>query len=300
MIIKMTDKEKLEQIDENIEKIPSTDWTKEDLSETLEKPTHSVLPSDYISWERSSSSKWSRRDVEFEYWKTKDDIVWAVLVDYSYYPGGWCWMEYWVKIFVKRWDDTDMKTIVYRDSYSSARDDWWKAYTRIDSIEITDDCVIVTVSSSRRTDSYTFYLKKSDKPIKEKIWLSLEQQAKFKEYFESEKEKLLDKNTRKQWRYPASYDLTLRQIPDYFSSQWVHPYEERLYDKAEIVDQHIDIEWWTACIVIKTQIDANADSGKQFQWLKYVITPMWSTLVATDQVYQSEMRSWKQIKLHAK
>ena len=300
LIIKMKDREKLEQIDDSVKKTSSADWAKEDLAETLEKPIYSELSSDYLSWERSSSSKWSHRDTKFEYWKTRDDIVWAVLVDYSYYPGWWCWMEYWVKLFVKRWDKTDMKRIVYRDSYSSANDDWWKSYKRIDSIEITDDRVILTVSSSKRTDSYVFPLKKSDKSIKEKIWLSLEDQTKFKEMFEFEKKRLLDEHTRKEWKYPASYDLTLRQIPDYFGSHWVHPYDERQYDKAEIVDEYVDAERWTACIVIKTQIDANADSWKQFQWLKYEISLKWLKLVDRNQAYQSEMRAGKQVSMYAK
>ena len=296
----MTEKEKIDQIDESIEQeLSTTKLTKEDLVEELKYPSQKDIPSDYKSWEKSSLSKWSHRDVEYAYGEWKDDIIWAVLVDYSYYPGGWCWMEYWVKIFVKRWDGTDMKRIVYRDSYSSARDDWWKAYTSIDWIEVTWDEIRVKVSSSRRTDTYTFYLKKPDKPVQKKEWLSSEQQAKFKKFFELEKEKLLERCTRKEWKYPASYDLTLRQIPNVFGSDGIHPYDERPYDKAQVIDQYIDVEWWTACIVIKTQIDANTDCGKQFQWLKYAVTPKWSTLVATDQAYQSEMKAGKQISMRA-
>ena len=83
-----------------------------------------------------------------------------------------------------------------------------------------------------------------------------------------------------------------------FSSQWVDPYDERPYDKAEIVDESVDLEWWTACIVIKTQIDANVDSGKQFKWLKYLITwDWWIKLVESDQAYHSELMSGKEIKI---
>ena len=296
----MIEKEKIDQIDESEEKTTSIEkWAKEDLVEELKYPSQKDIPSDYKSWEKSSLSKWSHRDVEYAYGEWKDDVIWTVLVDYSYYPGGWFWMEYWVKIFVKRWNETDMKRIVYRDSYDAYRDDWWKAYTSIDWIEVHWDRVTVKLSSSRRTDTYTFYLKKPDKPVQKKEWLSLEQQAKFKKFFESEKERLLGKETRQDWRYPASYDLTLRQIPNVFGSDGIHPYDERPYDKAQVVDQYIDVEWWTACIVIKTQIDANTDCGKQFQWLKYVITPKWSTLVDRDQAYQSEMRSGKKIDMHA-
>ena len=108
------------------------------------------------------------------------------------------------------------------------------------------------------------------------------------------------KQETREWKYPVCYDFALRQIPNAFGSYWVQPYDERPYDKAEIVDKYVDIEWWTACIVIKTQIDANAGSGKQFQWLKYVITPKWSTLVDIDQAYQSEMEAGKHISMYAK
>ena len=295
----MTDKEKIEHIDESDIQTPSiSGWAEGALVETLKTPEK--IPSDYVSWESSALRSGSYRDVKYIYWEWEHDIVWAVLVDYSYYPGGWAWMEYWVKLFVKRWDKTDMQKIVYRDSYYSWRDDWWKAYETIDSIEVQGDKIILKVTSSRRTDTYTFYLKKPDKLIKGKIGLSLEEQAKFKEYFESEKVRLLDKHTRKEWRYPASYDLTLKQIPDYFGSQWVHPYGERLYDKAEIIDEYFDAESGTACIVIKTQIDVDVVGGKQFQWLKYEITPKWARLVDTDQAYQSEMRKGKQIRIQAR
>jgi len=273
--------------------------TKTDLDKELKYPSKKDIPSNYSSWEESSLSQWTRRDVKYAYWEWKNDIIWAVLVDYSYYPWGWCWMEYWVKIFVKRWDETDYERIVYRDSYSSARDDWWKAYASIDWIEVEWDEIRVKVSSSRRTDTYIFYLEEPKEPIKEEKMLSPAEQAKFKQFFESEKERLIKQETR-EWKNPVCYDFDLRQIPNAFGSYWVQPYDERPYDKAEIVDKYVDIEWWTACIVIKTQIDANADGGKQFQWLKYVITPKWSTLVDTDQAYQSEMEAGKHISMYAK
>ena len=83
----MTEKEKIDQIDKSVEKTPLTKWTKEDLVEELKYPYQKDIPSDYSSWERSSLSKWSHRDVKYAYGEWKDDIIWAVLVDYSYYPG---------------------------------------------------------------------------------------------------------------------------------------------------------------------------------------------------------------------
>ena len=296
----MTKKERIDQFDESVVKTPLfSGWAEGTLAEELKKPSRRAIPSSYKSWESSSLSKWSHRDVEYVYGEWKHDIVWAVLVDYSYYPGGWCWMEYWVKLFVKRWDKTDMKRIVYRDSYSAARDDWWKAYTSIEWIEVHWDEVRVKVSSSRRTDTYTFYLEESKESEKKEEVLSPAEQAKFKEYFESEKDRLLKQETR-DWRYPVCYDFALRQVPGAFGSYGVQPYDERPYDKAEIIDKYVDIEWWTACIVIKTQIDADAADGKQFKWLKYSISLKWGTiLLETDQAYQSQLKSGKHVTISA-
>lgn len=297
--IKMAEKD-FDKIDEGVEQTPKVDkWPQDYLAEELRKPSREDIPSSYKSWESSSLSKWSYRDVEYVYGEWKDDIVWAVLVDYSYYPGWWCWMEYWVKLFVKRWDWTDMERIVYRDSYSAARDDRWKAYTKIEWIEVDWDRVTVKVSSSRKTGTYSFFLKKPDKPVQKEEWLSQERQDEFKEHLVLEKERLLEEKTRHEWKYPVFYDLTIRQTPNAFTSDKSNPYAERPYDKAEIIDESVDLEKWIAYIVIKTQIDANADSWKQFQWLKFKITPEETTLVESDQAYQSQLADWKEISIRA-
>ena len=49
--------------------------------------------------------------------------------------------------------------------------------------------------------------------------------------------------------------------------------------------------------MIKTQIDAHADCGKQYAWLKYKITPTTTELVAQESAYQSELMSGKEIKI---
>lgn len=288
----MTEKEKLEQVNPGVKESPSTrESVKQDLVEELKKPAWNDIPLAYKSWESSSLSEWSRRDVEYVYGEWKDDIIWAVLVDYSYYPGGWCWMEYWVKLFVKRWKETDMERIVYRDAYSSSRDDRSKAFKRIDKVEVKDDKVVVTVSSSSRTSNYTFYLKKPENVVDEQL-LTADQQQNFKEHIVQEKERLLKQETRELGMMPSTYDLLYMQMPN-------PQLFDKKYDKAEIMDEAVDLWKWECFIVIKTQIDAHADSGKQYAWLKYKITPTSTELVDQQTAYQSELMAWKEIHMQA-
>lgn len=292
LYIKMTEKDKLEQVwqldkKEKLEQYKET----ERIFHILWKPVRSGdIPSSYNSWINSSKNAWCQRSSEFVYWESLKDVIWAILVEYSYYPGWWCGMEYWVKIFVKRWKESDYRRIVYRDAYSSSYDDRWKAYNSIDLVKVEGNKVTVTLSSNSRKDDYTFYLEKNE--IEEKL-LGPETQEKFKEHIETEKERLLNENTRENGIMPSNYDLVYMKMP------WSRIYD-RKYEKAEIIGEDIDLWKWECYIVIKTQIDANADGWMQFAWLKYVITPTSTHLVDRETAYQSELMSGKRIKMRVK
>jgi hypothetical protein len=288
----MKDKEKLEQIWESdkIEWLESIE-EKEKIAQVLWKEVERKdIPLSYSSWINSSRSAWCCRDSKFIYGESLKDIIWAILVDYSYYPGWWCGMEYWVKIFVKRWKESDSRRIVYRDAYSAAYDDRWKSYNSIDSIKVEWNKVTLTLSSNSRKDDYTFYLTKNE--IEENV-LSPEAQEKFKERIESEKERLLKENTRENGIMPSNYDLVYMKMP------WSRIYDKK-YEKAEIIGEDIDLWKWECYIVIKTQIDANADGWMQFARLKYKITPTSTHLVDRETAYQSELMSGKRIKMRLK
>ena len=292
LYIKMTEKDKLEQVwqldkKETLEQYKET----ERIFHILWKPVRpGDIPSSYNSWINSSKNAWCQRSSEFVYWESLKDVIWAILVEYSYYPGWWCGMEYWVKIFVKRWKKSDYRRIVYRDAYSSAYDDRWKAYNSIDLVKVEGNKVTVTLSSNSRKDDYTFYLEKNE--IEEKL-LSPENQEKFKEHIETEEERLLKENTRENGIMPSNYDLVYMKMP------WSRIYDKK-YEEAEIIGEDIDLWKWECCIVIKTQIDANADGWMQFAWLKYVITPTSTHLVDRETAYQSELMSGKRIKMRVK
>lgn len=67
----MTKKEKIDQIDESVVKTPLiSGWAEGTLAEELKKPSRRAIPSSYKSWESSSLSKWSHRDVEY-IWRVK-------------------------------------------------------------------------------------------------------------------------------------------------------------------------------------------------------------------------------------
>ena len=287
----MTEKEKLEQVwglDQKglLEQYEKMDEVKKVLWKEVERED---IPSSYESWIESSQRAWRWMSSKFIYWESLKDIIWAILVDYSYYPGWWCGMEYWVKIFVKRWKKSDCEKIVYRDSYSAAYDDWSKAFKSIDSVEVKWDKVIVNVSSSSRKSSYSFYLQKDEE---DEELLSKEAQARFQERIEKEKERLLKQKTRENGMMPSSYDLAYIQIPN---PQMFN----KKYEKAVIMDEATDLWKWECYIVIKTQIDANADGWIQYAWLKYKITPTSTELVAQESAYQSELKEWRRITIRA-
>lgn len=224
----------------------------------------------------------------------KEKRVYVVLSDYSYYAWWWCWMEYWVKIYVKRWSKTDMAKIVYRDAHSSYYDDRSKAYTTIDKVEVLDDKVLVTVSRWPKTkaNTYTFPLEKEEWVVEEV--LSTEEQQKFKEHVEKEKKRLLQLETRENGRMPSFHDLVYMQ-----ASTWYWWEREMKYDEAKIVDDHMDLWRGVYIMVIKTQIDSCAGDWKQFAWLKYKITPEETTLLGRESLWQSELMRWKQIHMSA-
>ena len=159
----MKDKENLEQIWKSDKK----EWLesveeKEKIAQVLWKQVEwKDIPSSYSSWINWSRSAWCCRDSKFIYGESLRDIIWAILVDYSYYPGWWCGMEYWVKIFVKRWKESDSRRIVYRDAYSAAYDDWWKSYSSIDSIKVEWNKVTLTLSSNSRPRISLNHIQKS-------------------------------------------------------------------------------------------------------------------------------------------
>jgi hypothetical protein len=82
---------------------------------------------------------------------------------------------------------------VYRDAYSSSRDDWSKAYHTIDSVDVKGNNVDVHLKSNSGEGTYSFKLKKNE--VKEKV-LSKEVQEKFKDHVEKEIERLLKEQTR--------------------------------------------------------------------------------------------------------
>ncbi len=159
-------RKELEKIDEEINKL---NIEKMEICKKIYAVCYFWLPVEHAlsTFDRLLSVDWNIVSEKI----IRDKKVYVALSDYSYYPGWWSGMEYWVKIYVKRWAETDMAKIVYRDAHSSYHDDWSKAYTTIDKVEVSDDKVLVTVSKwpNSRSDTYIFRLKKQDWEINENL-----------------------------------------------------------------------------------------------------------------------------------
>jgi hypothetical protein len=104
---------------------------------------------------------------------------------------------------------------------------------------------------------------------------------------------LLKESTKENGIMPSNYDLVYMKMP------WSRIYDKK-YEKAEIIGKDVDLWKWECYIVIKTQIDANADGWMQFARLKYRITPTSTELVDQETAYQSELMSGKRIKMRVK
>ena len=288
-------KNDIKKIDEEIIQLEDE---KSDISKKVEAVERYWMPVEkalsILEWRESIA--WTKDDIG-DYRKQpiisesidKENDVYVFLSDYSYYPWWWSWMEYWVVINVKRWDKTDSKKIVYRDAYSSSRDDWSLCYKRIDSVDIQPDKVVVHVSSNERKWEYTFDIKEN-----EGVSLSEKEKKDFEKKYKNDVALLLSNLTRWNGKMPSNYDIIAGE-------QMAIPLWDRPYDKAEKVEEYCRFSEWIARVVIRAQIDANADWWKQFWRYKFEINPTWNPiLLEYETAYQDELKGGKRIEMHAK
>jgi len=244
-----------------------------------------------------------RRFRDFQDWKkklgfckdsvyNKDEDAAVVLKDYTYYPWGWCGMEYGVEIHVKRWTFTHHIRIPYRDAYNPAMDNRSLNFDKIDSVWVDWSKIEVTVKNESNIKTYIFYLPEEKK---KDTLLSKEEQKAFSEKIKSEKERLLKLET-KNGVMPRWYDFTVRKT---ITPQWAYLTDEIPYKKAEIVDEFTDLTKWIYIVVIIAQIAGDAYSWIQYKWTKYKITPQDTIEVWFDLAYQDELEGGKKINMKA-
>lgn len=283
--------EELKQLEEESESLESK---KVDILKQKEAVKKYWLPVEHalsiLEWENSIDRP---KDKKMD----KENNTYVILSDYSYYSGSG-WIEYWVIINVKRWSNTKELKVVYRDAYSSSRDDWSKDYDTIKDVRVQWDKVFVTVCSEKRTQTYEFDIKDDSK---HEHLLSTEEQSKFKKRLEEETKRLVDQNTKHDLKYPAIHNFVFRKTPWSFGTDWMHPYNTELpYDQAEVVDEYVDSSKWIAYIVIKTQIDSSWDMWRQFAWIKYEITPKSTTEIERENLRELLLVEGRKPKLRAK
>lgn len=230
---------------------------------------------DILSWEKSIERKKAIK-------KDKQHDTYAILSEYSRdsWSGG---MEYWVVVSVKRGSNTKAISIKYRDPYDYRNDDWSKCYSKINDIKVEWDKVFVTVSSSKRAETYKFDLPEWLDDIK---LLDTEAQKVFQARIDQEIQRLVQENT-KDLTYPNTYDFWLRLASWWLLSQSC----DVKYDKASVINKKIDLLKWEAYIEIKAQTDACGSEGKEYAIIKYLISPTQTKEVNREYMRQGGMHS---------
>lgn len=206
------------------------------------------------------------------------------------------WMEYGNYVAARyNWKRKDVH-IVYRDAYSSSRDDRSLCFSKLEiqKTETKNDKIFVTVKASSDTNSRTytfdFPLAKEDKP-----WLSKEDQEKFIQTFETKKKEIMleqikkyESNTMPVYCLPP--EMTYNNMP-----WWDVP-----YITPTISSEYIDKQNWIWVIVIYKQIDHCAAHKRQLarEW-RLIKQDGNCDRVIYENMRDAERLSWKQIKMVA-
>ena len=210
-----------------------------------------VMPEaiDYIK-----NTKGTINNIVFDF-KTKTI---AILSDEWYYPGGGVGTQYSKVLRVFRGENEFSRKYVYRDAYSESNDAPYFNFDGIEELVVEGDNIKVGLRKGVFLTETEFKL--GYKKI-EREKLSDEAQIKFLKEYEDIKRQLLVIHTRENGFMQNYIPLDSRA-----TTEGIMP-----YDGAIIESEKINVDYGTAEVVIKAQIDANAGYGKQFEFVKYKI-----------------------------
>ncbi|MGM5488090.1 MAG: hypothetical protein ACQESG_04030 [Nanobdellota archaeon] len=216
------------------------------------------------------------------YMTTKpEDNVGVTLTDKTYYPGaGGC--EYGVLVSVFRDGNIQKKYFKYQDSRSRALDN--KAYNlkkaRITDVS-TDSVSLELEGPQGNIFQETFQMQEKKEPGEICTRIDREEQKRFQEYFNREKQRLLNEHHRD------------RSMPDYVYLQasgiqgtvppGVGAGTEVPYTKPSVIDEYV--EPGMGVLVLKSQIDHCAGHGMQFEWVAYKISTTETQQIARELAY---------------
>jgi len=232
-----------------------------------------------------------KKNVTFATADLKNNVGVMLIDESHYYGSGGC--EYGVTVKVMRDGDSEQEYFKWRDAYSSGNDNKSLYFNKAKIVKITDKSVTLELKSNTSSKTETFELAKSKSKNLTGI-LNEHEQEKWQTEYDQTKKNLLKQHymsNATQADYIGTNYLTHgvpttgKQVP---------------YDQSQIVDEQVDSEKGLAAIVIKSQIDAAADSGKQYAWTGYLIDKNGKARqVYSDNASQMDLKDGKRIEVKA-
>jgi len=220
----------------------------------------------------------------------------AIKIDDAPSINTWAWMQYGKNVSI--WYDGQIQDKQYfkrRDGYSSNNDIPGNAFNKVVSITVNDESGVVEViaqSHDRYPKTIIFKYEKSVKEdiIKEDI-IKWDEKEKFDKKFENARKEILETHTRNATT-PMIYNMRFR----WDLVQWQDPYQQVPYEAAQVISKAIDYKRWLWAIVISAQIDASMGSGRQMEYVAYIIYPDGGKKkVRTDTIYADAMKNGKTV-----
>lgn len=186
----------------------------------------------------------------------------------------------------------ETKYFKWRDGYSASNDIPSNNFNKILDISVDEntwEVKVIAQAGNYSPKTINFQIEKSNTENE----MQEEEKTKFAKKFEIAKTEILKlqtRNTKTALRYNMAYRWDL--------VKWQDPYQEVAYEEAKIISQAIDYKRWLWAIVISTQIDANANSGRQMGYYAYIIHPNGSKEeVRTDNIYADAIKNGKSVNI---
>ena len=212
--------------------------------------------------------------------------------------------EYGVTVNVTRGRKNVSRYFKYRDRYSSSGDNKKFNFKTAKISEINGEKVIVSLISNVEGKEYetleTFSIEKSEENSGEGVIerLSEEEQKTWRESVNSQIQKLIQDNYRKQAIMPDYINFKFSETAPSFSQACGKMVP---YDSVKIVNKYFDESKGIGAVIIKAQIDHAIGQGKQFEWIGYKFGKTGKPSVAyRKNAYQSQIRDGEKINVRAK
>ena len=181
----------------------------------------------------------------------------------------------------------------YRDGYSASGDDYSNYFRKVLSISVNDETWEVKVVAQANAQYSPKTIKFQIEKTKQKDLFTESKKEEFKWTYETAKQELLATHTRNATtalRYNMAFRWDLTSIQD--------PYQQVPYEKAKIISHAIDYKSWLAAVVLSAQIDASARSGRQMEYVVYIIhIDGKKEQVRRETIYAEAIRAGKSVKI---